>query len=307
MSIRKKIGLSFISVIAFINFVFCFSFSLIDSERQKLTDQYRENSTGDFIALTDGVTHYESNNNESQKNIILIHDYHIPYYVWDSTYDFLTKQGFHVIRYDLYGRGLSDRPNVTYDETLFRNQLLELYTKLQIKSPITLAGISFGAAIATGFSLHYPELVDKIILIDPVYQFKKLQRAKQYENVKMILNSLQTSQELAKDFKHPENFPDWSIKYKEQTQFVGFRNAILSTASDYNVTAIKDNYRKLNNQEKKILLIWGEEDHSVPFTYSDSIRSIMKAEFFPVRNAAHFPQLEQPSLVNAKIAAFIQE
>ena len=224
MSIRKKIGLSFISVIAFINFVFCFSFSLIDSERQKLTDEYRETSTGEYISLSAGITHYESSSNESSKNIILIHDVNIPYYVWDGTYEYLTQQGFHVIRYDLYGRGLSDRPNVTYDETLFRNQLLELCTKLQIKSPVSLAGVSFGAAIATDFSLHYPELVDKIILIDPVYQFKKLQKSTQFENIKMILGSLQTSKLLSSDFKYPEHFPDWSTKYKEQTQFIGFRN-----------------------------------------------------------------------------------
>jgi alpha-beta hydrolase superfamily lysophospholipase len=40
------------------------------------------------------------------KVIILVHGFSVPYYIWDGTYDSLVKAGFHVIRYDEFGRGI---------------------------------------------------------------------------------------------------------------------------------------------------------------------------------------------------------
>ena len=307
MSTRKKIGLSVISVIACFILLFSISLLILDPEKQKLTDEERQNSSGEFVKLSAGITHYQTIGNDSAKTVILIHGFSVPYYIWDGTYEYLAQQGFHVIRYDLYGRGYSDRPYVIYDETFFRNQLLELFNTLKLKAPVSLAGVSFGGAVLTDFAVHYPELIDRIILIDPVYDFKKIKAYKQLANIQMAFQSDKTAKGQLEDFKYPEHFPDWVNKYKEQMQFSGFRNAILSTRFDYNGIAIKQNYKKLNELHKKVLLIWGKEDKTVTFNYSDSIRNILQTDFFPVNDAGHLPHLEQPSSVNAKMATFLKE
>ena len=307
MSNRKKIGLSFVSAIVILVLLFSISLLLLDPEKEKLTDETRQNTSGEFAKLSAGITHYQTMGNDSAKTVILIHGFSVPYYIWDGTFEYLAQQGFHVIRYDLYGRGYSDRPQTAYDENLFRNQLLELFNTLKLKAPVSLAGVSFGGAVLTDFAVHYPELIDKIILIDPVYNLRKIKSSKQVASIQMAVQTDKTANGQLEDFKYPQRFPDWVDKYKEQMQYKGFRNAILSTRFDYNALAIKENYKKLNELHKKTLLIWGKEDKTVTFNYSDSIRNVLQTEFFPVNDAGHLPNLEQPSSVNAKMAAFLKE
>jgi pimeloyl-ACP methyl ester carboxylesterase len=90
--------------------------------------------------------------------VILVHGFSVPYYIWDGTYDSLVQAGFHVIRYDEFGRGFSDRPDVIYDPVLYRNQLHDLITSLKLQTPVSLAGVSFGGAVVSDFVVHYPAI-----------------------------------------------------------------------------------------------------------------------------------------------------
>ena len=85
-----------------------------------------------------------------------MHGATIPMWIWDPQVESLTKAGFSVLRYDLYGRGYSDRPHTEYNRDLYRSQLLELLDQLGIKEPVDLVGMSLGGAIATDFTANYP-------------------------------------------------------------------------------------------------------------------------------------------------------
>ena len=80
-----------------------------------MNNEARKGIPGQFIKLTNGITHYQSGGPDTGKTIILVHGFSVPYYIWDTTYDSLVQNGLHVIRYDLFGRGYSDRPDVKYD------------------------------------------------------------------------------------------------------------------------------------------------------------------------------------------------
>jgi pimeloyl-ACP methyl ester carboxylesterase len=56
-----------------------------------------------------------------------------------------------------------------------------------------------------------------------------------------------------------------------------------------------------------VLLIWGKEDQTVPFQFSDSLRKMVPVEFFPVEEARHLPNLEKPGLVGKSIVSFLRE
>ena len=57
------------------------------------------------------------------RTVVLVHGFSVPYYIWDSTTTALAAAGYRVVRYDEYGRGLSDRPNVDYTADLYDRQL----------------------------------------------------------------------------------------------------------------------------------------------------------------------------------------
>ena len=267
----------------------------------------RINIAGKFIQLTDGITHYQTGGVDTAKTVILVHGFSVPYYIWDGTYDSLVQQGFHVIRYDEFGRGFSDRPDAVYNPALYRKQLFDLIAALKLNEPLNLVGVSFVGAVVTDFALHYPKLIDKMILIDPVYNFSKKQLPEIIANYKMAIGHQKQASGQLGDFKYPGRFTGWVDKYKVQMQYKGFRHALISTINNYHGDTIIANYHLLNALNKKILLIWGKEDETVPFKYSDSLKQILQVDFLPVDDAGHLPYLEQPLLVNKKIISFLKE
>jgi pimeloyl-ACP methyl ester carboxylesterase len=79
----------------------------------------------------------------------------------------LLKAGFkHVMLIDFYGRGHSSAPSVTYDATLFVEQLREVLTLLNIRK-VSIVALSFSGAIAAAFTHRYPALVESISLMAP--------------------------------------------------------------------------------------------------------------------------------------------
>jgi len=205
----------------------------------------------------------------------------------------------------MYGRGFSDRPYVTYDKQLYMNQLSELISKLHIKTPVSLAGISFGGEVTTDFACLHPELVNKVILIDPGYKNEKPTVPQFVTIFEEAITADDRAMGQLSDFKYPQNHPQWVSKYKVQMKYKNFRWAIASTRYNYLYNGLKSS-ACLNTRNKPVLLIWGKEDHTVPFKYSDSIRSVLKTDFFPVPDAAHLPSIEKADTVNAKIVSFLR-
>ena len=272
-----------------------------------MNDEARKNVSGQFIKLTDGITHYEAGGADSGKVIILVHGFSVPYYIWDATYDSLVRNGFYVVRYDEFGRGYSDRPRVKYDPLLYRTQLYDLISSLKLRTPVNLAGLSFGGPVVTDFAVNHPDLVDKLILVDPVYVSSRLDKSEWITNYKMALNHKEQASDQLTDVKYPDSFPGWVDKYTVQMEYKGFRHALISTRKHYFGDITITNYKRLGSLQKKVLLIWGKEDVTVPFHFSDSIRKKVVVDFFPVDDARHLPHLEKPGLVNQKIISFLRE
>src|SRR5512143_4045949 len=136
-------------------------------ETRDLDDAARAHAGGSFIRLPLGCTHYELAGPQRQRPVVLIHGFSVPYFVWDGTFAALLAAGHRPLRYDLLGRGYSDRPRVRYDLGLFVRQLAQLLDGLQIEE-VDLVGLSMGGAIATGFTVQFPTRVRRLVLIDPI-------------------------------------------------------------------------------------------------------------------------------------------
>src|SRR6478736_6702893 len=118
----------------------------VDPERLDLTPAVRASAPGAFVALADGYTHYEIAGPASGRTVVLAAGATVPYYIWDPTFAALTTAGFRVLRYDYYGRGYSDRPDIAYTQDLYVRQLAELLDAVHFTDPIDLAGLSYGGS-----------------------------------------------------------------------------------------------------------------------------------------------------------------
>jgi len=109
-----------------------------------LNELTRHEAGGSFIPLSDGVTHYELSNPHLKETVVLVHGFSVPYFIFDPTFEFLTNSGFRLLRYDLFGRGFSDRPEARYNIELFLRQLGDLLDELGLTLPVSLVGLSTG-------------------------------------------------------------------------------------------------------------------------------------------------------------------
>lgn len=295
-------------------FVFFFSILLIqsnaqwkDPEQKEMNADARKGVSGNFIKLTDGITHYEKTGEAKHGVVVLVHGFSVPYFIWNGFFENLVKQGFQVIRYDEFGRGYSDRLNKNYTSAVYTQQLKDLLKELKIKTPINIIGVSFGGIVSTNFALAYPHLVKKIILIDPASERNNNKGTVQDLEKWMGMNSDLRANSQLEDFKYPNLFPNWVSDYKVQMQYKGTRMALASTRFHYDSVAYLDRYKSLNSLKKPVLLIWGTEDHTVPLKYSDSIKAVLSVRFLSVSDAGHLPYLEKPGIVNQEVIQFLRQ
>jgi pimeloyl-ACP methyl ester carboxylesterase/cbb3-type cytochrome oxidase subunit 3 len=157
-----------IFIILFIICGLMVAYVILDPEKKELNEAARSRLGGSYIRLSQGVTHYSLEGPENGRSIVLVHGAIIPMFCWDELSPALTKAGFRVLCYDMYGRGYSDRPEVTYDRELYCSQLRDLLDALKIHEPVDLIGVSMGAGIICDFSAQYPERVDRIGFISPL-------------------------------------------------------------------------------------------------------------------------------------------
>ena len=304
MRILKRLLLIILACILIAAGIGAVALKLKDTEEYTLDEGHRKQAPGSFIALSDGVTHYELAGPDSAKLIVLVHGFSVPFYIWDSTFNYLVKQGYRVLRYDEFGRGYSDRPDKAYTAAFLRKQLLELLDSLLIQQVEALAGLSFGGPVTTDFIAHYPDRVNKLILVDPAYPDAGPAIFAYAEIVQEYLMALNPEKMIAgqlTDLKYPERFPAWGDQYKVQMQFKGFRRALVSTRNHYaEPDSVRAKYAKVETLHKPVLLIWGREDLTVP------LRKVLSVDFFPVDDAGHLPQMEKAALVNEKINTFLK-
>jgi pimeloyl-ACP methyl ester carboxylesterase len=291
------------------------SFSYRD-ETKDLNEFTRKELSGSFIELPDGVTHYELSNPEKEDTVILVHGFSVPYFIFDPTFAFLTESGFRVVRYDLFGRGFSDRPDTRYNLDFFVKQLGDFLYALRFTRPVSLVGLSTGGPITAAFTARYPKRVDKLVLIDPVgakpLPISRILKVATMpivgEAIIVLLGSESMVKNIASDLFDRELVGQFQVKYIAQMQYKGFKRGILSSLRNSLLNPILEIYERVGKLGKPVLLFWGRNDPTVPFRHSDPLRvAIPNIEFHAIKNCGHIPHYEKPDEVNPILLGFLRK
>ncbi|NNK77293.1 MAG: alpha/beta fold hydrolase, partial [Litoreibacter sp.] len=140
---------------------------IVEARRKLMDGAARNDAPGEFVQLSDGVTHIHKRGALRGPWVVCIHGLTTPEFVWDGMIEGLTGLGFRVLSYDLYGRGFSDRPDLTHSRDFFVRQLEEVIDAAGIPETASLIGYSMGASIASAYAVKHPEKVDRLILLAP--------------------------------------------------------------------------------------------------------------------------------------------
>ncbi len=280
---------------------------------EKLTPETRKKLGGTYIQLTGGVTHYQLSGPETAPAVVLVHGNAAPMISWDNNVKALTEAGFRVLRYDIFGHGFSDRPNLkVYNQELYIRQLGELTEALKIQTPFHLAGTSQGGAICAAFAAEFPQKVKKIALLAPLYDDfsgKKTVKIMQGPFGKLLINMV--SPPKAAD---PSRVL-YSGKLKEellekimpQFHYKGKKRAVLANLRG-NFTDLLPVYQKLATHKIPILLTWGENDRSIPRESMERLSRLSSPlDYHIIPLASHLAHYEFPEIINPLLTEFFKQ
>jgi len=168
------------------------------------------------------------------KVVVLFHGKNFNGAYWKTTIQSLTKEGFRVVVPDQIGFGKSSKP-MGYQFTF--QQLAEntkaMLDQLNI-TKINLLGHSMGGMLATRFSLMYPEMVEKLVLENPI-GLEDWKVVAPYVSIdKNYQTALKASYESTKKYQLNSYYDNqWKPEYDEWVYlFTGWVNS-----PDYSVVA----------------------------------------------------------------------
>lgn len=269
--------------------------------------QARDAANAGSASLSHGVTAYHVTGDDGPW-VVLVHGLVTPGYVWEGLAEELAAQGFRVLRYDQFGRGLSDRPRVNYDLDLYVGQLRELVDALGIDS-MHLVGWSMGALIVTRFAAESPDRAASIALIAPgLYAGGSLKLAGQFllrlpgaqkvlaSRINDVIDGLQRQH-----LSRPERFPDYNERAREQLRFPGMAESFASTVAHYPANA-GDRWASVGQHRLPVLVVWGTDDSVTPYANHSRVLGLYPgATLLTVEGAKHAPHLDHPEIVYPEI------
>lgn len=261
-----------------------------------------------------GLVHYEIAGQADDPIIVLVHGFSVPSFVWDAIFQPLASCGFRVMRYDLYGRGQSDRPKATYNADFLVRQLSELITALGLRAPVNLVGLSMGCSIVAAFSQRYPEYVSRVLLLAPAglqdrpTLLKLLTLPLIGEMLFALFGRSLLLAGFRREFARVEDCQDHEQRFRRQSTRKGYRYALLSTLRGDLLWQMNAAYESLGQSGRPVMAVWGEADRLTPFESKERLLAVAPAvQLHALPGVGHLPHLERADLVVALISDFLRE
>ena len=123
-----------------------------------------------------------------EQTILCIHGITANCRCWDLVASTLAPD-YRVLAMDLRGRGGSDKPATGYSIEQHGRDILALLDDLNVKRPV-LIGHSLGAFISLAFAAHYPDRVERVVLVDGGGDLTQEEMDKVFAGIKPSLDRL---------------------------------------------------------------------------------------------------------------------
>lgn len=154
--------------------------------------------------------------NPNGRTVVLMHGKNFNGAYWKATIDALTREGYRVVVPDQIGFGKSSKP-VGYQFTfqqLARNTKAVL-DELRVDR-IALLGHSMGGMLATRFALMFPDMVDRLVLENPI-GLEDWKLVAPYVSIDQnYQNELKADYETTKDYQLKSYYDNqWKPEYDE--------------------------------------------------------------------------------------------
>ncbi len=209
-----------------------------------------------------------------------------------------------VIAMDLLGFGRSDKPLIEYTIAGFVEVVEQFLRVLEIERVVVL-GESMGGWIASAFALRFPELVERLVLVDAAGVWGDLStlpidlRVSTRAHLRDVFRLVFHDKRLATDalidmayelhLERGDGYTIDSVLRNEQ----GGRERLDEVISQLSVPT---------------LIVWGEQDEMIPLSVGRNLhRLIPGSKLEVISQCGHLPELEKPEELVQCVLEFLAE
>jgi pimeloyl-ACP methyl ester carboxylesterase len=210
---------------------------------------------------------------------------------------------------DLLGFGFTDRlANTPFSPEAIKTHLYYFWKTL-IGKPVILVGVSMGGAAAIDFSLTYPELVQKLVLIDsagltnPPAIGKYMVPPLDYLAAEFLRN-LRVRDRIGRDaYKNPSFATQDALRCGAlHLEMPGWRQGVIAFTKSGGYGSFKN---KLSQITQETLILWGDADKILGIADAQKFKhAIAQSQLIWIPECGHVPHLEMPQITAQHILDF---
>ncbi|MBW4625884.1 MAG: alpha/beta fold hydrolase [Brasilonema octagenarum HA4186-MV1] len=211
---------------------------------------------------------------------------------------------------DLLGFGFTDRPVGVKFSPLSIKTHLYYFWKTLINKPVILVGASMGGAAAIDFTLTYPEVVQKLVLIDSAglaggSPLSKLMIPPLDNWATQFLRNPKVRASISRAaYKNRELASlDAQLCAALHLECPDWQKALIAFTKSGGYSAFR--FKKLAEILQPTLILWGDSDRILGIRDANRFKlAIPNSKLIWIKDCGHVPHLEQPQMTAQHILEF---
>ncbi len=252
--------------------------------------------------------------------VVLIHGITSDSGVWERVIPGLARR-YTVLAPDLAGHGASDKPRGDYSLGAHASHVRDLLLALG-HTRATLVGHSLGGGVAMQFSYQFPELSERLVLVDSGglgREVSLLLRAATLPGSELVLPLLAASGVLAAGAKVGGLLSRVGLHLGTDLEQIAHGHTTLSDAATRAAfvatlrSVVEPGGQRVNATDRlylaehiPFLLVWGERDSIIPLAHGQAAHEQLPSSRLEVlARSGHFPQLDEPERFLEVLVDFI--
>ncbi len=232
--------------------------------------------------------------------IVFVHGWTADMHRWDDQFEYFAKKR-QVIRFDLRGHGESEKVETDMNIEQLVKDLYAVLTSLKIKKAI-VAGHSMGGMTAQKFALEYPQMVEKLILVDTTAKMVYSPAVNlQMNAAKIVPYKMFVTMNIQRAFK--KGFSKTELAAMIKLSLKTPKKVVMPFFSSMQKFDVLD---KIHAITAPTLIVHGYYDIQLPLHQATRIAMNIPNSIMKIIDCGHELPLEQPKALTAAMDNFLQ-
>jgi pimeloyl-ACP methyl ester carboxylesterase len=247
--------------------------------------------------------------------LLVVHGYLWSGTVWEDVFPLL-KRDLRVIVPDLPGFGESEKPppaRYAYGYEAFTESLVDLVASLGV-GRVSVCGHSMGGAVALMLAAHHPDLVERLVLVDPIVYASHRGAAASIATLPVLgpilFKQMYGRTMFRRFFREHVYAKEESLPADRIERMFATFNAPAAREAAYATMLATLDRRALVASIPRVsaptLVTWGRSDRSVPVEHGRRLARELRRARFEVFDCGHSPPEEVPDAFAEVVSTFLR-